>query len=63
MNSYQRKIVYYLGFTKYFSTFNSNVLRQSSIILLFQLMRIVFYIFPFAMSDEAMVVCWYVYLW
>lgn len=60
MNSYQRKIVYYLGFK---SAFNSNILRQSGIILLFQLMKIVFYIFPFAISDKAMVVCRYVYLW
>lgn len=62
MNSYQRKFVYYLGF-KRCSAFNSSILRQSSIILLFQLMKIVFYIFPFAISDEAMVVCRYVYLW
>lgn len=62
MNSYQRKFVYYLGFKRY-SAFNSSILRQSSIILLFQLMKIVFYIFPFAISDEAMVVCRYVYLW
>lgn len=63
MNSYQRKIVYYLGFKRDFSTFNSNILRQSGIILLFQLMKIVFYIFPFAISDKAMFVCRYVYLW
>lgn len=63
MNSYQRKIVYYLGFKRDFSTFNSNILRQSGIILLFQLMKIVFYIFPFAISDKAMVGCRYVYLW
>lgn len=55
--------MYYLGFKRDFSAFNSNILRQSGIILLFQLMKIVFYIFPFAISDKAMVGCRYVYLW